>query len=371
MRKLGALALLLSALAFDTAPRSAEACGVKLTLKSSRPKRPGEASLRSVTHVLMVGSLSKRLQQDVSTKGRDVEVASTIQDGKRSSYDVIVVGNRDEATEAKQRYPRAAIVVRSGDAVADAQTIDQASRRKTASHGELVAYGPTKAEPVATKTENQPTATKGGADEKLIGTKTPDRDRQVGAKNNGPGTPVQPKVDKVASEPKLADTKVADTKVADTKVDKADTKIDKADSQSEPEPKSDAKPETDRVATTTQTHTETAPSKPAATASATLDEEVYFAFGSAAVTNKQKLDKVAKWLKNSPDVHANVEGYADPTGTPSNNMALSQLRADAVRDYLVAKGIDSSRLDVAAYGDTKLKYDAHDARNRRVAIEAK
>jgi OmpA-OmpF porin, OOP family len=56
---------------------------------------------------------------------------------------------------------------------------------------------------------------------------------------------------------------------------------------------------------------------------------------------------------------------------PDANMALSQTRADAVRDYLVNAGIDSSRIEVNAYGDTKLKYGRTDPRNRRVSIQPK
>ena len=51
-------------------------------------------------------------------------------------------------------------------------------------------------------------------------------------------------------------------------------------------------------------------------------------------------------------------------------MTLSETRANGVRDYLVTAGIDTSRLHVTAYGDTKLKYGRLDRRNRRVAIEA-
>jgi len=111
--------------------------------------------------------------------------------------------------------------------------------------------------------------------------------------------------------------------------------------------------------------------KPAPATSATLDQEVYFTTGSASVGNRNALATATRWLTSNPDVHATVEGYADPTGTPDGNMALSQQRAEAVRDYLVSQGIDGSRLEVQSFGDTKLKYGRTDGRNRRVAIEAK
>ena len=52
-------------------------------------------------------------------------------------------------------------------------------------------------------------------------------------------------------------------------------------------------------------------------------------------------------------------------------MMLSQARAEFVRDYLVSAGIDGGRLEVKAFGDTKLKYGKKDARNRRVFVDAK
>ena len=50
---------------------------------------------------------------------------------------------------------------------------------------------------------------------------------------------------------------------------------------------------------------------------------------------------------------------------------LGQKRAEAVRDYLAAAGIDQSRMEVVSYGDTRLKYGRTDPRNRRVAIVKK
>jgi peptidoglycan-associated lipoprotein len=73
----------------------------------------------------------------------------------------------------------------------------------------------------------------------------------------------------------------------------------------------------------------------------------------------------------SPARARDRRGYADPTGSHELNMVLSRERADAARDYLVAQGISAARLEVVAYGDTRLKYAADDSRNRRVAIEAR
>ena len=51
------------------------------------------------------------------------------------------------------------------------------------------------------------------------------------------------------------------------------------------------------------------------------------------------LDKQAQWLQQYPQWKVKLQGFADDPGTPAQQTALSQKRADAVRDYLVAKGI--------------------------------
>jgi outer membrane protein OmpA-like peptidoglycan-associated protein len=99
---------------------------------------------------------------------------------------------------------------------------------------------------------------------------------------------------------------------------------------------------------------------------------VYFSLNSANIANRKAiLDKAARSLTDSANLHVVIEGHADPTGTHEGNMVLSQRRAEAVRDYLVSAGIDQSRMEVVPFGDTRLKYGRTDGRNRRVAIEPK
>jgi peptidoglycan-associated lipoprotein len=104
-----------------------------------------------------------------------------------------------------------------------------------------------------------------------------------------------------------------------------------------------------------------------------VHDEVYFTLGSSQLDNRANgpLAKAVRWLTDSSDIHVVIEGHADPTGTHEGNLALGQKRAEWVRDYLVAAGIDQSRLDVISYGDTRLRYGSADRRNRRVAIVVK
>ncbi|MFK7846302.1 MAG: OmpA family protein [Rhodothermales bacterium] len=69
--------------------------------------------------------------------------------------------------------------------------------------------------------------------------------------------------------------------------------------------------------------------------------------------SKVVLDQVADILKEAPSAQIEVEGHTDNLGKTQLNMELSQLRADAVRDYLISKGIQASRLTSVGYGPTR------------------
>ena len=75
-------------------------------------------------------------------------------------------------------------------------------------------------------------------------------------------------------------------------------------------------------------------------------------------TNKSELrsgaqftiDKLAAFLTEYPERKALIEGFTDSTGTVEYNQRLSERRAEAVRNALMAKGVDSSRLMTRGYG---------------------
>jgi OOP family OmpA-OmpF porin len=102
---------------------------------------------------------------------------------------------------------------------------------------------------------------------------------------------------------------------------------------------------------------------------------VFFAAGSADLTSddKGKLDEVARNLRDGArGYNVLVEGYSDDTGTESDNVALSRRRADAVANYLEAKGIHNERIATKGLGSRNLanKDDTVRGRalNRRVEI---
>jgi len=82
------------------------------------------------------------------------------------------------------------------------------------------------------------------------------------------------------------------------------------------------------------------------------------------------LDKVADILRGNAKLRLQIDGYASKEGDHYINLGLSNSRANAVRDYLVSKGIDKSRLKVAYYGADKLitTDDGQQHVNRRVEM---
>lgn len=65
---------------------------------------------------------------------------------------------------------------------------------------------------------------------------------------------------------------------------------------------------------------------------------------------KPVLDSIAKVLNEYDKTYVNVAGYTDNTGSASLNKKLSNERADAVANYLIMKGVASTRINSAGYG---------------------
>jgi outer membrane protein OmpA-like peptidoglycan-associated protein len=77
------------------------------------------------------------------------------------------------------------------------------------------------------------------------------------------------------------------------------------------------------------------------TNSSTLPDSVY------------ELELLKEFLMNRPKVSVRIEGHTDSRGSKVLNRKLSVLRAEAVRQYLIKKGVDQSRLESAGLGDSK------------------
>ena len=83
-----------------------------------------------------------------------------------------------------------------------------------------------------------------------------------------------------------------------------------------------------------------------------VGDRVYFVVDQSGLTGEGQdtLRKQAAWLAQYPDVAIQVEGHSDERGTREYNIALSARRATASRNFLIAQGVDASRISTIAFG---------------------
>jgi len=86
--------------------------------------------------------------------------------------------------------------------------------------------------------------------------------------------------------------------------------------------------------------------------SQTIGDRVLFEVDTSTLTaqGRATLDGQAGWLMTNSDYLAVIEGHADEQGTREYNLALGARRANAVREYLISKGLPSSRIRTVSYG---------------------
>jgi peptidoglycan-associated lipoprotein len=105
-----------------------------------------------------------------------------------------------------------------------------------------------------------------------------------------------------------------------------------------------------------------------------LFKDVYFDFDKYDVREDAKgvLQSLASWLLKTSSAKILIEGACDERGTNEYNLALGDRRAKAVRDYLVALGVASNRVETISYGEEKPvcteKTEECWAKNRRASF---
>ena len=106
---------------------------------------------------------------------------------------------------------------------------------------------------------------------------------------------------------------------------------------------------------------------------AQVGNTVYFGFDSSELAGEAQatLDRQAAFLNVNPTMVVIIEGHADERGTREYNLALGDRRAVAVRDYLLAKGLNAARVRTVSYGKERPAVAGSNeeawAKNRRAA----
>jgi len=98
---------------------------------------------------------------------------------------------------------------------------------------------------------------------------------------------------------------------------------------------------------------------------------VYFGFDASQLAPAElaKIEAVAQHLQAKPNRVVIIEGNCDERGSNEYNLSLGDLRAIAIRDYLVTLGIDAKRIQSKSYGEEKPAVSGHNegawSKNRR------
>jgi OOP family OmpA-OmpF porin len=104
-------------------------------------------------------------------------------------------------------------------------------------------------------------------------------------------------------------------------------------------------------------------------------QDVNFETNSAVLTGQaaKVLDGIGAALQGQTNIRVEIGGHTDDTGQPTYNLVLSQQRAESVRQYLIGKGVDATRMSTQGYGELKPiasnKTEEGRAQNRRVEFK--
>lgn len=103
-------------------------------------------------------------------------------------------------------------------------------------------------------------------------------------------------------------------------------------------------------------------------------DDVQFATGKAKIRPDSfaRLDALVEYMTHKKSARLEISGHTDNAGKKAANKKLSQQRADAIRDYLVSKGIEAERIKAVGYGDEKpiAPNETSEGRQKNRRIEA-
>ena len=103
-------------------------------------------------------------------------------------------------------------------------------------------------------------------------------------------------------------------------------------------------------------------------------QDAFYSFDESTLTTdaQSALTSSATWLKKNSQYNLLIEGHCDERGTEQYNLALGDRRANSAKEYIVALGVDASRIRTVSYGEERPFDSGHDeaawAKNRRAHL---
>lgn len=97
---------------------------------------------------------------------------------------------------------------------------------------------------------------------------------------------------------------------------------------------------------------------------------VYFAYDRSTISTAErpKLEKVAAYLKQYPQLYLIIEGHCDERGTLEYNRALGERRAISIKQFMESQGVAGDRIRTVSYGEEKLAVPNAHSKNRRAVL---
>jgi peptidoglycan-associated lipoprotein len=105
-----------------------------------------------------------------------------------------------------------------------------------------------------------------------------------------------------------------------------------------------------------------------------VGDRVFFGYDKYDLTTDARatIEKQVLWLKKYPHINISVEGHCDERGTREYNLALGEKRAMTVKNYMIALGVESGRIQTISYGKERPAVAGSDetawAQNRRGVV---
>jgi peptidoglycan-associated lipoprotein len=103
-------------------------------------------------------------------------------------------------------------------------------------------------------------------------------------------------------------------------------------------------------------------------------QDAFYSFDESTLSSDAQaaLTASSNWLKKNSQYNLLIEGHCDERGTEQYNLALGDRRANSAKEYIVALGVDASRLRTVSYGEERPFNQGHDeaawAKNRRAHL---